>query len=51
VFRIIGGMIIAYMGFDMLSGRSMVGQAPPPEGDPDASSHSMAITPAQKLTS
>jgi multiple antibiotic resistance protein len=38
VFRIIGGMIIAYMGFDMLSGRSTVGQAPPPEGNPDASS-------------
>jgi multiple antibiotic resistance protein len=29
VFRIVGGMIIAYMGFDMLSGRHTVGQAPP----------------------
>ena len=27
VFRIVGGMIIAYMGFDMLSGRHTVGQA------------------------
>ena len=25
VFRIVGGMIIAYMGFDMLSGRQTVG--------------------------
>ena len=29
VFRIVGGMIIAYMGFDMLGGRHTVGQAPP----------------------
>jgi multiple antibiotic resistance protein len=29
VFRIVGGIIIAYMGFDMLSGRHSVGQAPP----------------------
>jgi multiple antibiotic resistance protein len=36
VFRIVGGMIIAYMGFDMLSGRHTVGQAPPPDGDVDA---------------
>src|SRR5271169_3703551 len=36
VFRIVGGMIIAYMGFDMLSGRNMVGQAPPSEGVVDA---------------
>ena len=27
VFRIVGGMIIAYMGFDMLRGRQTVGQA------------------------
>src|SRR5271165_701884 len=33
VFRIVGGMIIAYMGFDMLSGRNTVGQSPPPEGE------------------
>jgi multiple antibiotic resistance protein len=38
VFRIIGGMIIAYMGFDMLSGRSMVSQPRPAEGNPDAGS-------------
>ena len=31
VFRIVGGMIIAYMGLDMLRGRSLVGQAPPSE--------------------
>jgi multiple antibiotic resistance protein len=31
VFRIVGGMIIAYMGFDMLSGRHTVGRAPPPD--------------------
>jgi multiple antibiotic resistance protein len=37
-FRIVGGMIIAYMGFDMLSGRHTVGQAPPPNGDADAQS-------------
>lgn len=29
VFRIVGGMIIAYMGFGMLGGRHTVGQAPP----------------------
>jgi multiple antibiotic resistance protein len=38
VFRIVGGMIIAYMGFDMLSGRHSVGQAPPSDDDVDASS-------------
>ncbi len=31
VFRIVGGMIIAYMGFDMLRGSHTVGQAPPTE--------------------
>jgi multiple antibiotic resistance protein len=36
VFRIVGGMIIAYMGFDMLGGRHTVGQAPPPDDDVDA---------------
>jgi multiple antibiotic resistance protein len=34
VFRIVGGMIIGYMGFDMLSGRHTVGQAPPADHDP-----------------
>ncbi len=38
VFRVVGGMIIAYMGFGMLSGRHAVGQAPPPEGGVDAGS-------------
>jgi multiple antibiotic resistance protein len=38
VFRIVGGMIIAYMGFDMLSGRNTVGQAPPPDDDVNAQS-------------
>jgi multiple antibiotic resistance protein len=38
VFRIVGGMIIAYMGFDMLSGRRTVGQAPPSDDDVDARS-------------
>jgi multiple antibiotic resistance protein len=38
VFRIVGGMIIAYMGFDMLSGRHTVGQAPPPDDDVNAQS-------------
>lgn len=33
VFRIVGGMIIAYMGFDMLRGSNRVGQAPPPDDD------------------
>lgn len=37
-FRIVGGMIIAYMGFDMLSGRHTVGQAPPPDDDVNAQS-------------
>jgi multiple antibiotic resistance protein len=36
VFRIVGGMIIAYMGFDMLSGRHTVGQAPRPDDKADA---------------
>ena len=31
VFRIVGGLIIAYMGFDMLRGSHTVGQAPPTE--------------------
>jgi multiple antibiotic resistance protein len=35
VFRIVGGMIVAYMGFAMLSGRSQVGQVPPSESDAD----------------
>src|SRR5262245_27424745 len=35
VFRIVGGMIIAYMGFDMLSGRHTVGQAPPSDDEAD----------------
>jgi len=38
VFRIVGGMIIAYMGFDMLTGRHTVGQAPPPDDDMNAQS-------------
>ena len=33
VFRIVGGMIIAYMGFDMLRGRQTVGQTPPTNDD------------------
>ncbi len=35
-FRIVGGMIIAYMGFDMLSGRQTVAQAPQPDDDVEA---------------
>jgi multiple antibiotic resistance protein len=38
VFRIVGGVIIAYMGFNMLSGRHTVVQAPPPDDDVDARS-------------
>jgi multiple antibiotic resistance protein len=41
VFRIVGGMIIAYMGFDMLRGRHTVGQAPPPD-DAAAAQSSLA---------
>jgi multiple antibiotic resistance protein len=41
VFRIVGGMIIAYMGFDMLSGRQTVAQATP-EHDDVAASTSLA---------
>jgi multiple antibiotic resistance protein len=33
VFRIVGGMIIAYMGFNMLSGRQTVGQASPTDDE------------------
>ena len=33
VFRVVGGMIIAYMGFYMLRGRHTVAQAPPQNGD------------------
>jgi multiple antibiotic resistance protein len=33
VFRVVGGMIIAYMGFDMLRGNHTVAQAPPEDGD------------------
>ena len=32
VFRIVGGIIIAYMGFDMLGGGQKVAQAPPASG-------------------
>src|SRR5262245_52113790 len=35
VFRIVGGLIIAYMGFDMLRGGHSVGQAPPAEDETD----------------
>jgi multiple antibiotic resistance protein len=42
VFRIVGGMIIAYMGFDMLSGRHTVGQAPPAD---DIASQSSSLGP------
>jgi multiple antibiotic resistance protein len=38
VFRIVGGMIIAYMGFDMLRGRQTVGQASPADDDTNAPS-------------
>jgi multiple antibiotic resistance protein len=37
VFRIVGGVIIAYMGFDMLRGHQKVGQASPMDDDPVAS--------------
>jgi multiple antibiotic resistance protein len=33
VFRVVGGMIIAYMGFDMLRGSHTVAQALPENGD------------------
>jgi len=38
VFRIVGGMIVAYMGFDMLRGRQTVGQASPADDDAPAAS-------------
>jgi multiple antibiotic resistance protein len=38
VFKIVGGMIIAYMGFDMLRGSQTIGQTPPTEGNASASS-------------
>lgn len=33
VFRIVGGMIVAYMGFDMLGGRQTVGQVSPTDDE------------------
>ena len=45
VFRIVGGMIVAYMGFGMLSGRNQVGQAPPSESDADASDAGGSLAP------
>jgi multiple antibiotic resistance protein len=37
VFQIVGGIIIAYMGFDMLGGGQKVARAPPSSGEgPDA---------------
>src|SRR5262245_43260851 len=36
VFRIVGGTIIAYMGFDMLRGRQTVGQASPADDNHSA---------------
>ena len=33
VFKVVGGMIIAYMGFDMLRGSHTVARAPPENGD------------------
>jgi multiple antibiotic resistance protein len=33
VFRIVGGLIVAYMGFDMLRGQQKVAQAPPTDDD------------------
>src|SRR6516162_10850204 len=38
VFKIVGGVIIAYMGFDMLRGGNTVGQALPADDDAPASS-------------
>jgi multiple antibiotic resistance protein len=32
VFRVVGGIIIAYMGFDMLGGGQKIAQAPPSSG-------------------
>src|SRR4051794_16256884 len=40
VFRVVGGMIIAYMGFDMLRGNHTVAQAPPEKSETDVS-HSL----------
>jgi len=37
-FRIVGGVIIAYMGFDMLRGHQTVGQTAPTDGDTVVSS-------------
>ena len=42
VFRIVGGMIIAYMGFDMLSGRQTVGQASSTDDNDAATASSLA---------
>jgi multiple antibiotic resistance protein len=38
VFRIVGGMIVAYMGFDMLRGHQTVGQTSPDEHPTSANS-------------
>jgi multiple antibiotic resistance protein len=42
VFRIVGGLIIAYMGFDMLRGRQTVAQASPADDDTAAAPTSLA---------
>jgi multiple antibiotic resistance protein len=42
VFGIVGGMIIAYMGFDMLRGGHTVGQAPPTDDEAAGASNSLA---------
>jgi len=42
VFRIVGGLIIAYMGFDMLRGRQTVVQASPTDDDEPARRASLA---------
>ena len=43
VFRVVGGMIIAYMGFDMLRGGHTVAQAPPGNGDTSGQSSLMPL--------
>jgi multiple antibiotic resistance protein len=42
VFRIVGGIIIAYMGFDMLGGGQKIAQAPPASGASTDARNSLA---------
>ena len=41
VFKVVGGIVIAYMGFNMLGGRQTFAQAPPSQGGPSGAGTSL----------